>query len=421
MLRFPWFLLPFAAALLVPSVRAGKLDEILDRVREKTGVPGLAAAVVLDGKIVEASARGVREHGKPEAVTLSDQWLIGSCTKPMTQLLHARLAARNPALAAERTLAEALPGVEMRAEYRGVTLGDLANHTAGLPSYTRITPQLTPSVFEQAATPTESRAKFAAHLLQEAPAGERGKFLYSNAGYALLGHVLERASGRSWEELMAAELFAPLGMKAASIGFAPGAAKAQGHVRTTPGFRPTDGGPQPKGALAPAGAVCLPIEDFARFAMAALADKSGPDGRIQAGGQGHYTAACALWPSRGFGVVVCTNVGEGDAILDEVVRTVRQTYAPDVPQGGGPGRRLGVVLRGEADRPGGTVQIAIDSVIPGSLAEQGGLKAGDVLISINGQAVTDLGPNTPPPGLREPGAKIVVQRGGQKVELTMPK
>lgn len=409
------------AALALPArAESNQLDEILDQVRQKTGAPALAAAVVQDGKIVAASARGVRAQGQPEAVGLADPWLIGSCTKPMTRLLLTRLAAKHPQLSPERTLGALLPGVPMREDYQAATLGEVLEHQAGLPAYTRISPQLTPILFATGGTPMEQRAKFVAHLLNEAPAGPRGKFAYSNAGYALLGHLAEKFGGRSWEELMARELFVPLGMKYARIGFAPSGARPQGHRPAPQGYRATDGGPQERGALAPAGGVCLPIEDFARFAIGALAAKSGEEGRILAGGQGHYTAAVALWPSRNFGVVVCTNAGEGDPIIDEVIRTVRKTYAPDVPEGGGPGPRIGVVLRGEADAPGAPPRIAIDSVIPGSIAEKAGLKAGDVLVSINGQPLRDLGPNTPPPGLRDPGAKLVVRRAGREVEVTMP-
>lgn len=420
LLRRP-FLLLTAALAASAAAQPAPLDEILDQIRQKTGSPAIAAAAVQDGKIVALGVRGVRELGKPEAAELGDQWLIGSCTKPMTRHLLARLTAKHPELAPDKTLGELLPDVAMRTEYKAATLADLMNHTAGLQPYTRITPKLTPIIFEApGATAAEKRAKFVAHLLNEAPAGERGKFLYSNAAYALLGYLAERKTGQTWEQLIAQEVFGPLGMKGATIGFAAGAKKPQGHRRTPDGFQASDGGPIPTGILSPAGGVCLPVEDFARFALGALAAKGEAEGNVMAGGQGSYTAAFALWPSRNFGVVVCTNAGEGDPICDEVIRAVRKTFAPDIPEAGGSGRRLGVVLKGESDGPGGAVRIAIDSVIPGGLADKAGLKAGDLLISINGQPVQDRGPGTPPPGLRDPGAKIVVSRMGKEVMVVMP-
>lgn len=423
-LRLPALLLALSAAAVSAQSNAS-LDQILDEVRKKTGAPALAAAVVQDGRIVGVGVRGVRELGQPAAAERGDQWLVGSCTKAMTRLLAAKLAAKHPELAPDRTLAQLLPDVPMREEYKAATLGELMSHTAGLPVYTRINPTLTPIIFELKGAPKETRTKFVAHLLNEAPVGPRGGMVYSNAAYALLGHILERVAHSTWEELMQREVFEPLGMKGATFGFAPGATVPKGHRRDGQGFKVSNGGPMGTGVLAPAGAVCLPIEDFARFAMANVGTKDAAEGKVVAGGQGSYTAAFGVWPSRNFAVVVATNAGEGDAICDEVIKIARKTFAPDIPEGagtGGPGggRRVGVVLRGESDGPGGAVRISIDKVIPGSLGESAGLKAGDQLVSINGSPVVDLGPNTPPPGLRDPGAKIVVQRGGKEVTVVMP-
>jgi len=163
-------LLPLSIALaataslsLAPTALAQdtprSLNSLLDGIREKTSIPGLAAAAVRDGKIVAVGVTGVRELGKPEPVAVGDAFLVGSCTKAMTRLLYARLIQARK-MPAEASLPDLLPGVAMRDEYKKATLADVMRHTAGIPPYTFITPEKTPIVFELRGAPAEVRGKF---------------------------------------------------------------------------------------------------------------------------------------------------------------------------------------------------------------------------------------------------------------------
>lgn len=434
-----------------PSEAPRSLNPVLDEIRAKTGIPGLAAAAVRDGKIVALGVAGVRELGKPEAIALGDRFLVGSCTKAMTRLLYGRLIQAGK-FAPGASLPELLPGVPMRDEYKPATLADLMRHTAGLQPYTEITPRTTPIVFELRGTPPEIRGKFVEHLLQEEPAGTVGKsFVYSNAGYALLGNVAERRIGKPWEELIAKEVFAPLAMSSATIGLPAGkSAQAQagvpiGHARGEKGYEVEPDGPRVDGLLAPAGGVVLPIEDFARFAIAQAAvekgdagaflgketcaklselrlrDGGGEEGAMFFGGQGTYTAAFAVWPSKGFGVVVCSNGGESDDACRAAVDAVRAACAPEIEVSprpvlaAGPGRRLGVQMKAI---PGESIVIV--KVDPGSLAEKGGLQAEDEIVAIDGKPIAEWKQEEIAPAIRAPKAKIAVWRAGKKVELVMP-
>jgi CubicO group peptidase (beta-lactamase class C family) len=424
------------------------LNSLLDGIREKSKIPGLAAAAVRDGKIVAVGVTGVRELGKPEAIAVGDRFLIGSCTKAMTRLLYGRLIQQKK-VAPEATLPELLPGVAMRDEYKKATLADVVRHTAGIQPYTFITPEKTPIVFELHGAPIEVRGKFVEHLLQEAPAGTVGKdFVYSNAGYALLGNAAERKCGKPWEELIATEVFAPLSMKSVTLGLpAPDAQAGMpiGHARGPKGYEVDRDGPPVTGLFAPAGAVVLPIEDFARFAIGEIAvekgdagaflgketcaklatlrprDASREEGEAFFGGQGTYTAAFAVWPSKGFGVVVCSNGGESDDAVQAALDAVRTAYAPEIPApsramlAGGPGRRLGVQMRAEAGK-----SMVITRVEPGSLAEKGGLQADDEIVEVGGKAIADISQEELTAAIRAPKAKITVMRAGKKVELVMP-
>ena len=79
------------------------------------------------------------------------------------------------------------------------------------------------------------------------------------------------------------------------------------------------------------------------------------------------------------------------------------------------GRKLGVQVRAE---PGGA--FVITKVEPGSLAEKGGLQAGDEVLAIAGKPLADWKQEEILPALKAPKAKLEVLRAGKHVQLEMP-
>src|SRR5438067_1025534 len=71
--------------------RDASLDPVLQPYLGKYGLPALAAAVVLKGRITAAGAVGARRAGTQSPVSLQDRFHIGSDTKAMTALLAAML------------------------------------------------------------------------------------------------------------------------------------------------------------------------------------------------------------------------------------------------------------------------------------------------------------------------------------------
>jgi CubicO group peptidase (beta-lactamase class C family) len=421
------------------------LNALLDEVRTRSDVPGIAAAVVRDGKVIALGTSGVRELGQKDAIAPSDVFVVGSCTKAMTRVLLARLVDAGK-LRFDATLGELLPDVSMREEYKKVTLAQVMSHHAGLQPYTRITPTDTPIFFELQGTPAEKRRQFLAHLLNEEPAAKPGtQFVYSNAGYSLLGAIVDR-TGTTWEDAIAREVFTPLGMASARIGPPSkdsGVVIPKGHARTPKGYEPARRSMPLVGVLAPAGAVVLTIEDFAKFAAAQArlgagqgaglirdetatklpgliaADTAGEEGQVFMGGQGTFTAGFATWPSVRAGVVVATNAGENDAGVQATVDALRAKYLPDAPVRGmgGPGqRRLGVSVRMLPDSDA----ITIESVAPGSIAERAGIKTGDEITSINGASVKGVTREEVGPKIREAGTKLTIRREGKTIEIVIP-
>jgi CubicO group peptidase (beta-lactamase class C family) len=251
-----------------PSKPPASLDALLEPFRKKHDVPALGGGVVVGERLVAVGATGVRRRGAKAKVTAKDLWHIGSCTKAMTATLVGKLVDAGK-LEWTTTLEAAFPdlGKKIHSSYRKVTLADLLAHRAGTPNDLR-PDGLWARLWKHEGPPLAARRTLAESVLAKAPAATPGtRYLYSNAGYAIAGHVAERVARKGWEELVRAELFEPLGMTA--VGFGPpgsgeGLGQPQGHRADGTPVPPGPGADNPP-AIGPAGTVHCSIESWARF------------------------------------------------------------------------------------------------------------------------------------------------------------
>ena len=158
---------------------------------------------------------------------------IGSITKQFTATLILQLVAEGT-LTLDTTLAEALPGYRADTGAR-VTIRQLLNHTSGIPPYTD-QPAFQREVGRAAWTVDQMIAKFGSGDLEFTP-GER--FRYNNSGYFLLGAVVERLTGKPYEQALAERILVPLGLKATGYDHAETLIpkRAAGYARTPGGYR----------------------------------------------------------------------------------------------------------------------------------------------------------------------------------------
>lgn len=247
--------------------QAAPLDALAQSLVEKHKLPGIVVAILEDGKISAISAAGVRKSGDPTAFTVDDRVHLGSCTKAMTATLMAILVEEG-VLRWDSKLEEVFP--EWRGKiheaYLQVDLSQLLDHRGGFPANAK-------NWWAQGEDPISTREKILIESLQAAPIAPPGtKFEYSNLGYVAAGHMAEKLSGKSWEDLIREKMFVPLGMSTA--GFGPPNTRDQidqpwgHHPRGRPGREgdglqavQTDNAP----ALGPAGTVHCSVEDWARF------------------------------------------------------------------------------------------------------------------------------------------------------------
>lgn len=241
------------------------LDELLEPRRQKAELPALGAAVFDSEGVLGIGAVGVRKHGDETPVTTNDKWHLGSDTKAMTSALVAVLV-EDGLLDWSTTLEQAFGAdwvPDLHDSYRAVTIAQLLGHLGGTPG--PISADLWNPLWQPGEVKEQRRA-FTQALLARAPAQAPGTFVYSNAGYMVVGAYLEKLTGKSWEALIEERLFAPLGMK--SCGFGPQATAGTtdqpwGHSRTNGSWIPQHLD-NPK-ALGPAGTVHCSLEDWGRY------------------------------------------------------------------------------------------------------------------------------------------------------------
>jgi CubicO group peptidase (beta-lactamase class C family) len=225
-------------------------------------IPGIVAATLVDGA-VECEGFGSLED-EPDPAGL--RWEIGSITKVFTGTLLAEMSLRGEVglddpigLHAPPEVADRLPDPA-----RQPTLADLASHTSGLPRIPRAWlrrlrgsadpyGQLTEADVWEVLGPATTRPR-------------RRRPHYSNYGAGLLGHLLGRAAGAAYEDLVTERILAPLGLEATGFGFTDVVPGSRGR-RSTP--------PWTFGALQGAGALRSTAADTISFAAACLDPPGG--------------------------------------------------------------------------------------------------------------------------------------------------
>jgi CubicO group peptidase (beta-lactamase class C family) len=273
----------------IPAIEySDPVSQMLENIRVKHNLPALAAAVVVDGKIVVTNAVGFRKNGGTEKVTVDDKFHLGSVTKSMTATVAAMLVEQGK-ISWTTTIGEALPELksEIHPDYLGVTLEQLLSHRSGAPG--GAPGDLWRQAWAATGTAAEQRLAFIKGILARKPEAKPGtKYLYSNQGYTIAGVMLEKATGKTWEALLRSMLFEPLGMTTAGFGAPASVEKVDqpwGHTKKMfSGREPVPPGPGADNPLAisPAGAVHCSMGDLAKYAAFHMAGERGKSELLKA-------------------------------------------------------------------------------------------------------------------------------------------
>jgi len=258
------------------------LATLVSDVRSDTGCPAMVVATIHDGQMSQ-SVSGERVLGKNDPARVDDVWSIGSIGKPLCSTVIGRLIEMGK-LNWDTTLADALPGVPMRPEYKAVTFEQIMHQRGGIPQDLDFQGSDIKRIVAGATEPMTIRLNYAKDILSREPIGKPGeKFAYSNAGYALLGVIAERAMNKPYEQLVKELVFKPLGL---SHSFTNAdklpEGRPSGHMPGPKGLEPVNFGGPLEIMCAPAGGgMYMSAGDLAKFGAAHLKGLRGEDGLLK--------------------------------------------------------------------------------------------------------------------------------------------
>ena len=247
----------------IPTAVA-KLDGILENARAKTGVPGVAAAVVYRGRLVYAKGFGVRDVNAGGDVTPQTVFRLASVSKPLSATVVAGIVGRSKVKWSDPVVKH-LPGFRLSDPYvtRNVTIGDLFSHRSGLPDHAG-------DLLEDLGY---DRAYVLRKLALETLKPFRAQWLYTNFGLTAAAVAAARVTGKGWADISDQVLFKPAGMTSSSFrysDFVRHANRAAMHVRVDGTWlQKYDRNADPE---APAGGASSNVLDMARWMRLMLAE-----------------------------------------------------------------------------------------------------------------------------------------------------
>lgn len=182
---------------------AAKVDEYMNG-KVKAGQFSGSILVAQNGKVLVSKGYGMADLELDVPNTPQTKFRIGSLTKQFTATAIMILQDRGK-LSVQDSICKYVP--QCSSAWQPVTIHQVLTHTSGIPDVSRF-----PEFETLALSPTSAESiieRFKNKPLESKP-GE--KFSYNNGGYVLLGYIVERASGKSYEAFLRENIFEPLKM-----------------------------------------------------------------------------------------------------------------------------------------------------------------------------------------------------------------
>ncbi len=266
---------PLVPAMALPDNAVdnavAKLDGIADELMKSSGIPGMAVAVVHDGKTLYAKGFGVKDVTKPaddpaNKVDPDTVFQLASVSKPIGATVVAHEVGQK-AISWNTPVVDKLPWFALSdpAVTAMVAVGDLYSHRSGLPDHAG--DKLEDLGYDR---------RYILQRLRQLPLDPfRISYAYTNFGLTAAAEAVAAAAGKPWEDLSEQVLYHPLGMTSTSSRFADFEArtdKALGHIRVDGKYQPLyKRDPDPE---APAGGVSSSVDDLTYWLAMVLANGS---------------------------------------------------------------------------------------------------------------------------------------------------
>lgn len=186
------------------TVEGQNLKKCADSLMMKNQIPELGFAVISPDSILELQTLGFHRtdlKNEQTKANFSDYFHLGSNAKAITGFVAAYLIENNKIKWTTKFF-DLFPAWKKNSNpaYHNITLVDLLSHRAKIQPYTSgLEFQELP---EFKGDKSEQRKQFSNYLLIEKPVKNNGKvYNYSNAGYSIAALMLEKVSGKTWEQL----------------------------------------------------------------------------------------------------------------------------------------------------------------------------------------------------------------------------
>src|SRR5215213_5305143 len=252
-----------------------EIEKLFKTFMERSQAPGAVLGVILDGELVWVKAAGVREQTGNAAVTNDTVFRIASMTKSFTAMAIMKLRDEGK-LSLEDRVSRYVPALAdlpyPTSDSQVLTIRHLLTHSEGFP-------EDNPWGDRQLAQTDETmRASLKRGIPFSTSPGTA--FEYSNYGFALLGQIVAKASGRPYAEYVRDNILKPLGMNSSTFEMT---SVPQAHIAL--GYRREDNTYKPEpilahGSFGPMGGLWTSASDLARyvaFLMSAFPPRDEPE------------------------------------------------------------------------------------------------------------------------------------------------
>lgn len=201
------FVFPAFVFAQTSDAKIAEVDAYAQQVMKDWDQPGMAIAVVRDGKTVFAKGYGVRELNKPEKVDENTVFAIASNSKAFTTAAISILIDEKKIGSWDDKVSKYLPEFQLYSPYvtEELTLRDIVSHRSGLDTFSGDL-----LWYETKYTNQEilNRVKYL-----KPTRGFRTGFGYQNLMFIAAGRVIEKVSGKTWGDFVEEKILKPLGMK----------------------------------------------------------------------------------------------------------------------------------------------------------------------------------------------------------------
>lgn len=238
---------------------------MVERARTEFNVPGIAVAVIKDGKVAALKGYGVRRLGNPAPVTPQTLFGIASNTKLFTSAALAMLVDEGK-LDWDDRVVDRLPGFQMSDAYvtREMRVRDLLCHRSGLGLGAG------DLMFWPATDLTSDQINYRLRFVP-LETSFRSAYAYDNILYNSAGALIQAISGKTWAEFIRERFFAPLNMRDSKTSIRELDASTDAvapHALDGGTLRPLEHMALDNNA--PAGAIVSSVDDMSRWVIALL-------------------------------------------------------------------------------------------------------------------------------------------------------